>query len=49
MLARILEDANQEEKFLQKVVRTKCQNFVLHHPDNLSISKDFANLTAINP
>lgn len=47
MLAIILENANQ--KFLQKIVTTKCHNFALHCADDPSIFKGFANLAVMNP
>lgn len=49
MLARVLENANQKEKFLQKIVTTTRPNFALHRTDDVSISKGFANLAAMNP
>lgn len=47
MLARILENTNQREKFLHKIVKTECHDFALHCANDLSISKGFANLVAI--
>lgn len=47
MLARILESAWQQ-KCLQNTVTTGCQTFALHHDDDWSISKVFANPAAMS-
>lgn len=49
MLARILESANQREKFLYKIVTTERHNFTLHCANDLNASKGFANPAAMYP
>lgn len=47
MLARILKSANQEEKFLPKIVTTECHDFAFHCASDLNASKGFASLAAM--
>lgn len=49
MLARFLENTNQKEKFLHKIVTTECHNFALHCANDVNVSKGFANLAAMYP
>lgn len=49
IFVRILENTNPKEKFLHKIVTTKCHNFALYHADDPSVFKGFANLAAVPP
>lgn len=49
MLARILESANQKEKFLYKIVKPERHNFTLHCVNDLNACKGFASLAAMYP